>query len=527
MLAARNISVELGGRTVLNAISFVVNPGEVLGVVGPNGSGKTTLLRVLAGELQPGSGTVERPAGPAAYLRQGFDGDPATPVSRAFPRAFAVPDPARLAELATAIAETPDPARLDSLSAEYDTLLTALSAATDVPLIPGLRPLDSDAPVGTLSGGELTKLALAGVFAAHATVLLLDEPTNHLDVPAIEWLQGRLSAFPGPVILVSHDRALLDVVATHILEIDHLSGAAETFTGGYSAYADEKARRLAAQEARYRLQQREERQLKQAISAIESRSRSIENRTINFHYRKRAKKVARRAVTLKARLERQLDSAGHVDRPLRAPGGFEGSFASAESAANILVSANQLSLAVAGRTLFDGLSFAVRKGESTVVSGPNGSGKTTLLRAILGLHPVASGELFVAGSANVGFLPQEDPAALDATGDGALTPVEALRRAAPMTGGEASNLLHRFLLGHDQLRTPLHRLSYGERRRLSFAILVLSGANLLLLDEPTNHLDIPSREAFEAALEAYEGAAIVVTHDRYFIDRFADEVIEL
>jgi len=183
-------------------------------------------------------------------------------------------------------------------------------------------------------------------------------------------------------------------------------------------------------------------------------------------------------------------------------------------------------LEIGGRRLFEGLSFSVNKGEHVIISGANGRGKTTLLRAILGEHPVAEGEVSLAPSAKVGYLSQQDDPAVVAE-DAGLTPVQLLRKAVPMTEADASNFLHRFLLGHAQVRTPVASLSYGERRRLSLAIIVRRGANLLILDEPTNHLDLDSREAFETALEGYDGAILAVSHDRRFTERFADVVVEL
>jgi ATPase subunit of ABC transporter with duplicated ATPase domains len=337
-------------------------------------------------------------------------------------------------------------------------------------------------------------------------------------------VQAFIARFPGAVVVVSHDRALLDECATSILELDPHTGHAEMFAGGYTDYANEKARREAEAWEAFRRQQREERALKRTISAIESRSRNIENRTINFYVRKRAKKVARRATTLKARLERQLESAEHRDRPNKGAQGFHGGFQAAEAGATRLLTAIDVALEVEGRPLIAGLSFVLTRGERLVISGPNGCGKTTLLRAVLGERSVAVGSLAVSGSAQIGYLPQSEDLSPE---EQALTCVQLLRRAVPMPEADAYNFIHRFLFGHDQLTTPVGRLSYGERRRFSLARLVLGGTNLLLLDEPTNHLDLPSREAFEAAFASFEGAAIIVTHDRYFIDQFADEVLDL
>jgi ATPase subunit of ABC transporter with duplicated ATPase domains len=398
----------------------------------------------------------------------------------------------------------------------------------------------------SLSGGELRKLALLHLVASEPDALLLDEPTNHLDARGIEWVEEHIAAFAGPVLVVSHDRALLDACADRIVELEMerpatvgsvRAGSVEVFRGNYSDYADERARREAELWERYERQQREERRLKRVVSAIESRSRNIEQRTINFHYRKRAAKVARRAVTLKARMEREAASADHVDRPAKPNGGFRGEFATTDAVSSgapygrgggapRLVSALNVALEVAGRRLVNEATFELRRGDRTVLMGANGSGKTTLLRAILGEHPLAEGELSVHPAAQPGYLPQED-ASDSGAGESRLTALDLVRRSAAISEADAHNFLHRFLLGHDQVATPVDRLSYGERRRLALARLVLAGSNLLLLDEPTNHLDIPSREAFEGALVSYDGAAFIVTHDRYFIEQYADIVLEL
>ncbi|MBI2767830.1 MAG: ABC-F family ATP-binding cassette domain-containing protein [Chloroflexi bacterium] len=531
MLTIDSISKELGGRVVLRAVSFTVPPGQAAGVVGANGAGKSTLLRIIAGELAADSGRIQLPrGGPIGYLPQGYSGREGETVAEAFPGVFGGEGSSEeLERLGHELALDPyNPA----LVAAYDRVLARLAAGpAEAAIEPlrealGLRDISREAHLGELSGGELTRLGLLSVAASQPPLLLLDEPTNHLDLAGIEWVQAFVRRFRGPAVVVSHDRALLDACAQQIVEVDGATGTAESFAGNYSAYAEEKARRAADQLERYRRQQREERHLKEVISAVESRSRSIENKSIDFYVRKRAKKVARRAVTLKARVERQLESAEHVTRPGRALQGFAGSFHVEEQGAALLVSVMNVALAAGGRRLVEGLSFDVRRGQTTVITGPNGAGKTTLLRAILGAHDVSEGRIAFSASATPGYLAQSEPAS--AVGqEAAMTPVELLRRKRPMTDGEASNVLHRFLLGHTQVRTPVRELSYGERRRLALALMVLGGANLLVLDEPTNHLDLPSQEAFETALAGYDGAVIAVTHDRYFIEQFADEVVDL
>ncbi len=524
MLQVSGLSLSLGGRTVLREISFVANEGERVGIVGANGAGKTTLLRAIAGELAPDRGAVSRPpATRVGFLRQGYGDDPSSRVSDLFPLTGQVKGSGeRLAEVAGAIGDERDPARLHALTAEYDRLLAAMNMESG----PGVTAPEvaPETAVSMLSGGEVTRLALAQIAAEHPDLLLLDEPTNHLDLSGMAEVAGYLRGFEGPAVIVSHDRAFLDEVATHILAIDPVEHTAEMFVGGYSAFAEEQARRLEDQWEAYRRQQREEKKLKQHISAIESRARGIENKTIDFHYRKRAKKVARRATTLKARLERQVEGADHVERPGKQPGGFAGGFTSERSASQV-VTASHVSIGIEGRVLLEDVEFVVSRGERVALVGPNGSGKTTFLRAILGRHPVLSGELRVAASAKVGYLAQEDGD--EFAGALALDPVAYLRGQVAMSRAEIGNFLHRFLFGHDLLSTPIGRLSFGERRRLSLAAMVLNQTSLLLLDEPTNHLDLPSREAFEEALSGYEGAAIAVSHDRYFLERFADRTLAI
>jgi len=494
-----------------------------------NGSGKTTLLRIIAGEMAADSGRIETPPGTRiGYLPQGHHFAPGETIGEAFPHIFAAetsPE-TRLAEVAEALATATDATAIARLEGEYDELLSRLGESSGGPSSEeiGLRDVLPETIAATLSGGEVTKLALLELAAIRPDVLLLDEPTNHLDIAGIEWLEEYIHTFRGAVVIVSHDRSLLDACAREIVELDAREGGAETFAGNYSDYAQEKARRREDQWARYRLQQREEAHLKRVISTIESRTRSIENSTIDFAIRKKAAKVMRRGVTLRARLERQAESVDRVQKPEAATQAFAGSFSTDDHGRSRLMIAENVALDIGERRLFEGLSFEVTRGQRVALLGPNGSGKTTFFRAILGQCGIDGGLLEVTGSTKIGYLPQDET--IDA-GDLDRTPIELFRRDREMSTVEANNLLHRFLFGHDRASRPLREMSYGERRRLALARLVLRGANLLLLDEPTNHLDIPSREAFEAALGGFEGGALVITHDRYFIERFADTVVDL
>ncbi|MCZ2110765.1 MAG: ATP-binding cassette domain-containing protein [Dehalococcoidia bacterium] len=532
LIVVSSLSIELGGRTVVSGLSFTANPGEIIGVAGPNGAGKTTLLRAIRGELRPSSGSIDIATGlRLGYLAQGSDDAAALPAGDAYAAAFpGDATSARLESIAAALASAKEPDAIARLSRAYDEALDLLENRDSDELERvrgelGIAAFDPQRPLSGFSGGERTRIALTALAAGSPDALLLDEPTNHLDLPGIRRVEQLIRSVPGPVIVVSHDRALLDAVCTSILALEP-GKPGEMFAGGYRAYASELARHREQEWEAYRRQQREERQLRQNIAAAESRSRHIENSTIDFAIRKKAAKIARRSVTLKARLERQIESAEHLDRPGRTATGFQGSFAEGERGAGRLILADNLRLEAGGRTLADGLTFQLGRGQRLAVTGPNGSGKTTLIRAILGDAAPAGGVLEVAASARPGYLPQEDMAILT-PGEANLTPLEFLRRTSRQSEAEINNFLHRFLFARGEIRTPVGLLSYGERRRLALARLVLGGANLLLLDEPTNHLDIPSREAFETALDGFEGGVLVVTHDRYLLERLGGERLEL
>ncbi len=518
MLRIDQVTARIGARAVLDGVSLSLARGEVTGVVGPNGSGKSTLLRIAAGHRAPEGGRVTPRAGARlAYLAQRVEASEGTPIAAVFPALYPESADALLAEAGRAIATATGPA-LEGAVARYTALLEQVEHASATAAIArglGLRLPDSRTAWDAVSGGELAKAALAVTLGAGADVLLLDEPTNHLDLPAMRWLEAYLREFQGAVLLVSHDRALLDAVADRLLVL-HLDGQpSEVFAGGYSAWVAEEQRRREAQQAAFERQERADRQLREAISAIESRSRDIENKTVHFYFKKRALKVARRSTTLKARLEREAAAADRVARPADRPHGILAAFDTDDRSASRLVAAEALRIDVAECVLIEGASFVIERGDRIALTGANGSGKSTLLRVIAGLRPPSAGRLLLAGSAHPGLLAQGEDAGLE---DGEATAVDLVRRVAGVSEREAYNLLHRLVLGHEQASTPVGRLSGGERRRLAVGLLTFAGANLLLLDEPTNHLDLAAREAFEETLAGFGGAVVVATHDRALID---------
>jgi len=527
MIKVNNVSKHFGARTVLDGASFTVT-GHA-GIIGPNGSGKTTLLNIVAGAMSADAGGVDVGSGtPLGYLKQGYAYAQGRSVSEVFPSAFAASSAGRrLEELARKMAIQTDPGEREPTEDAYSALVAEMESAPaeaevdELRRALSLRAVDADERVGGLSGGEQAKLGLIEVVVSRPRGLLLDEPTNNLDLLSLEWLEDYLDGFDGPALIVSHDRALLDRHVDLILDLDAKSGKVEVFPGDYAQYVEETARREADLWDRYRAQQRSERGVRQEIRRIKAKAQVTETRTINDHYRRKAKKVARRALVLQRRLERQLESDDRVEKP-KASYGLKADISPAQRSGDRMLAVTGVRIEVPDRTLLADVEFEIGWGERVVMLGPNGCGKTTLLRAIQGLHELSAGSVKTSPSVSVGYLAQAEE---EASGGGSMTPLEAIRAVSPISETEARRFLHRFLFTGDEALTPIARLSYGERRRLALASLVLSGANLLLLDEPTNHLDIPSREAFELALGEYQGAMIVVTHDRYFIDRFADRTL--
>jgi ATP-binding cassette subfamily F protein 3 len=530
MLKANNIAKRFGDRLILDGVSFIVNRGECAGIVAPNGAGKTTLLEILAGALPPDAGSAEVTGGSRiGYLRQGFAHAAGESVRDVFPAPFRALDAgADVERTAAALASATDPARIAAAQIAYDDAVERASSATpslaDDWRTLDLRHIDPGESVGALSGGEQAKLSLLDAFAGRPDVLLLDEPTNNLDLRASAWLDDRLTAFVGPVLIVSHDRALLDAHAAMIVELDPRTARAQVFAGSYTDYAAEKARRRDAQWAEYRRQQDRERRVQREIRDIKQTASRREHLSQNDFYRRKSKKVARRAVVLERRLQRDLGANHRVEKPVMREYRIKPEIAPVSRGGDRMLAAECLCLEAGGRVLLRDASLAVGWGERIVLVGPNGAGKTTLLRALAGETDPAGGGVSRSPSTKIGYLPQEQPLDPDIAGE---TPLTLLRRQTALSETEARRFLHRFLFSGDDVHTKLSSLSYGERRRLSLAALVLGGANLLLLDEPTNHLDIPSREALEAALEAYDGAMLSITHDRYFIERFSDSIMSL
>ncbi|MBP8950557.1 MAG: ABC-F family ATP-binding cassette domain-containing protein [Candidatus Promineofilum sp.] len=527
MLAVNRVSKSFNLSPILHDISFAVSPGERVGLIGPNGSGKTTLLRILVGQEPPDSGHVA--LGPAdrrlGYLAQGLELDPRTTLAEALHAA--APDPRRLADeladLGAALAAEPG---RDDLHQAYDRVLDQLNQAEGgraaaVLAHLGLDALEPEQPVGELSGGQKTRLALALVLLGEPDVLLLDEPTNHLDIAMLEWLEAWLAGYPGAALIVSHDRTFLDHTVTRILDLDPIHHTLRAYEGNYSDYLDQYLAERERQSSAWRDQADEIRRIRQDIARTREQARHVEITTKPNQpgVRRIAKKVARKAASREKKLERYLESEERVDRPERSwqmKLAFD-TLAEAHIGRDVLT-LEELAVGY-DRPLLAGLNLTIRAGQRVVLTGPNGAGKTTLLRTIAGRLPPLAGRARLGASVRLGIMSQEqenlDPAA---------TPLATILNAATMTETEARSFLHYFLFEGDDPLRPIAELSFGERSRLSLARLVAEGCTFLLLDEPINHLDIPSRTRFEEALAGFPGTILAVVHDRYFIERFATDL---
>ena len=531
MLKVSALSKRFPDGPVLERVSFVLNAGEKVGLVGPNGSGKSTLLKLIAGELAPDGGSIATaPGDRVGYLEQ----YPARDLERTVGEALTAIHPDLVAAGEAMEAQSAILASPEATPEEQEAALAAYGAAAErfeqlggyeldhrAEIVRGglgLDDLDPSRTVGSLSGGQKTRLALARLLLSEPTILLLDEPTNYLDLPALLWLERFVAESRCAAIIVSHDRRFLDRTVSAILELDGETHRLRVYPGSYSDYAAARRREREKHEAAYQDQVERVAAVESQIRALKGKAMATETSTIHFHYRKVAKGVARRAKVQERRLERFLAGEEKLERPedpkrLYLDDLAEGAFADRRLA----VAARDLRVRFGDTTILDGVDLEVHGGDRLALVGPNGSGKSTLLRALAGrlpAHAALTGELRYGDGVRVGYLPQEhgdDPVA------GERTALQTFREGVVMHEDEARAFLDKFLFSGDEVHRRLDELSYGERAKLALATLVASGANLLLLDEPTSHLDVAALERIEGALAAYPGPLVVASHDRYFL----------
>lgn len=505
VVIASDLAKDMAGEPLLRGVSFRLERRDRMTLSGRNGAGKTTLLRMLSGETGIDGGELSFAKDVRIALH-----DQRPPRDRDLTLRDYVLSGAkdllalegRLTELEHAMA---DGATDNATLGAYATAQTRLEHAGGYNWREGInatlhglgfRDEHLDRSLQTFSGGELTRASLARALAGDPDLLLLDEPTNHLDIESLEWLENHLQNLDAAVVLVAHDRWFLEAVGTSVLELE--AGRARFFKGTWHAWRKEKAARELA--------------LGRAIEKQEAEIERLERFVTRFRAGTRARQAQAR--------QKKLDKLDRVERDPRDGKSLGFGFKAPERSGRVVFEVEHGELRIGERELLHDFELWLERGEHVSLVGPNGTGKTTLIHALTGERPLDGGKLLRGHNVKLGLLSQHAEE-LGATG----TVIEATQRATGLKPNEARSLLGRFLFSGEAAEKPLEGLSGGERRRLSLAILVQSGANALILDEPTNHLDLESREALESALQQFQGSLLLISHDRALLDAVGSRTI--
>ena len=513
ILSCQNICKSFGTDVILNDVSFHVNEHEKVAIVGINGAGKSTLLKIIIGELGADSGNVIITKGTTiGYLSQQQGLTPGNTIYEEVlsVKASIIAMEENIRRIEHRMKEV-EGAELESLMKEYARLNAAFedangyavkSEVTGVLKGLGFTEDDFSMKVDTLSGGQKTRVALSKLLLSSPDLIMLDEPTNHLDMESIRWLEGYLGNYKGAVILVAHDRYFLDKIVSKVVELENSRGT--TFEGNYSDYSVKKQAERAARLKAYLNQQRKIKHQEQVIETLRS-----------FNREKSIKRAESR--------EKMLDKIDRIEKPIELNDKMNIILEPNITSGNDVLTVKHLKKGFDGVTLFDDVSFEVKRGDRVAIIGNNGTGKTTMLKIINGIIPADSGEYKPGVKVYIGYYDQEHHV---------LTPTntifDEIQNTYPdVDNTKVRNLLAAFLFTGDDVYKLIDDLSGGEKARVSLAKLMLSDANFLILDEPTNHLDITSKEILEQAISSYTGTVVYVSHDRYFINKTATRVFEL
>ena len=517
-ISATGLSLSFGDRPILKDVTFSLNEGDKLGIIGVNGAGKTTLFRLLLSELTPDAGQIylakEKTVG---YLAQNTalsshtsEKTPLDVMYGAFSDLFALERKIEELEADLQRAAGGDSSEVERLSGELDAAhrryrdgggATARGRCRSMLLRMGFTEEEIARPLSSLSGGQNTRLVLCRLLISEPDILFLDEPTNHLDADALAWLEDFLLSYKKTVLLISHDRYFLDRVTNKTLKISRTH--ARLFNGNYSTARLREAEEAASLTRQYREQQKE-------IAKIEA----------NIAFQRKCG-MAHNFVTIRSK-QKQLDRMDRVEEVAGPEKNIRLAFQS-EDSANKVLTVRDLCFSYGNTPLIHRLSFSVRRGERVLFLGDNGCGKSTLMKLLLGQLTKKSGKIEFGYNVSIGYFDQENRRFVEEN-----SVLEELHSTYPaMKNEELRSALARFLFRAEDIEKRVCELSGGERARLALCKLILRKVNLLVLDEPTNHLDIGSREALEEALSDYPGTILAVSHDRYFIDRLATRIIEL
>ena len=519
-LSTQDINLSFGADVILKNISFAVNDGDRVGIIGVNGAGKTSLFRIITGEYTPDSGAVYVQKGHTVGILEQNPDLSALPGETSCLEYMYTAHPHLLAlereieriesELTSAASRGNNSAilslttRLNEENARFarEGGLEFRSRCRGMLLRLGFTEELITNKIRTLSGGQYTRLALARLLATEPDILMLDEPTNHLDIDALAWLESFIATYKKTVLIISHDRYFLDRTTNKTLSIRF--GEAKLYHGNYTETKEICEAEAAAQEKRYKEQQKV---IAKIRANIEFQRRC--NREHNF-------------VTIRSK-EKQLERMEKVAPVSRDPKNIRLSFATEEESVNDVMTVEGLSFSYSDTPLIRDISFLVRRGERVLFLGSNGCGKSTLMKLINSMLVPNAGKITLGYNIKIGYYDQENRGLSDSN-----TVFGELREEYPdKTDLELRSTLALFLFDADDITRPVSTLSGGERARLTLAKLILKKVNLLIMDEPTNHLDIGSAEALENALLAFSGTIIAVSHDRYFINRIATRIIEL
>ena len=516
ILSAKDLTKTYGVDVILENVSFHINEGDRIGIVGANGAGKTTLLNILSGRMPADGGQFYISQNTTiGYLRQKDNFNKENTVLEEIQKIFAHLE--AMEEEMHRISE-----EIDRLGEEAGSLIQRLTDMQEEFKEKGGYTYKSEIngilssmafgeeyynkKISTLSGGEKTRLALACLLLEKPDLLFLDEPTNHLDIGTLKWLEQYLKGYKGTIVMVSHDRYFLDQMATRIFEVEHHK--LHAYDGNYSAFAEKKRAIREAQLRAYNKQQTEIRRQEDMIRRFKERG---------------TEKLAKRA----ASREKMLEHMERIERPEAELGKMKLHFRQEYQSGNDVLFAEGLAksfgFGVTRRELFENVNFDIKRGERICIVGPNGVGKTTLLRIMMEELSPGDGYLKIGHNVKFGYYDQGQLLLNDAS-----TVMDEVHDSYRLyKDSEIRGILGRFLFQNDQVFLQVGSLSGGEKARLALLKLMMSGANVLILDEPTNHLDIDSKEIFEDALLEYPGTVIVVSHDRYFLNKIPTRILEL